>query len=119
MVSILQPALQPRPHSVGPPAVPGPGGPGRLAGGPPGALARGEIRCSAKRVQAIIDAESTADLWDCNGMTISHFLELVARSPLEMTVFRLKTLGNLGGLAMVSSRLRECVVTRTTAVLEV
>jgi len=83
-----------------------------------GAVARGEVRCSAKRARAIIEAESTAALWDCNGMTIARFLDLVDRAPLRMSSIRFKTLGNVGGLVTGQSWLREHLVTRLTVVLE-
>jgi SAM-dependent methyltransferase len=82
------------------------------------AIARGEVRCSAKRARAIIEAESTDALWDCNGMTIARFLDLVDRAPLRMSSIRFKTLGNVGGLVTGRSWLREHLVTRLTAVLE-
>ncbi len=81
-------------------------------------VARGEFRCSPKRARAIIDAESTAALWDCNGMTISHFLDLVDRTPLQLKLIRFKTLGNLGGSMTKRLTLREYLVTRLFAVLE-
>lgn len=79
---------------------------------------RGEVRCSAKRVRAIMEAETTASLWDCNGMTIARFLELVEGAPLELRAVRYKALGRLGRLATASRGLREVLVTRMTVVLE-
>jgi len=82
------------------------------------AAARGEVRCSSRRARAIIEAESTAALWDCNGMTVGRFLDLVDRAPLELADIRFKVLGNLGGIVTKSSRLREVLTTRVMAVLE-
>lgn len=82
------------------------------------ALAGGEIRCPAKRMRAIIEAETTAELWDCNGMTISKFLDLIDRTPLERKLVRSKTLGNIGGPLAKTSALREYLVTRMVVVLE-
>lgn len=83
------------------------------------AVARGKVRCSAKRARAIIDAESTAELWDCNGMTIGRFLDLIDEVSPDLEEIRFKTLGNLGGLVKESPRLREHLVTRVAAVLAV
>lgn len=80
-------------------------------------VARGELRCSARRARAIIDAETTAALWDCNGMTVQRFLDLVDRAPLEVRALTFKTLGRLGGLVVRIPRLREYLVTRAVAVL--
>ncbi len=82
------------------------------------ALSRGEVRCPAKRVRAIMDAETTAALWDCNGMTISKFLDLIDRTPLELKLIRFKTLGNIGGSMTKKLKLREYLVTRLVVVLE-
>jgi hypothetical protein len=79
---------------------------------------RGEFWCSAKRARAIMEAETTASLWDCSGMTIARFLELVEGAPLELRAVRYKALGRLGPLATASRSLREVLVTRMTAVLE-
>lgn len=81
-------------------------------------VAAGEFRCSPKRARAIMSAETTASLWDCNTMTISSFLDLVDRSPLELKRLRFKILGDLGGTGMQRSKLREYLVTRVFAVLE-
>lgn len=81
-------------------------------------MSRSEFRCSPKRVRAIIDAEHTDALWDCNGMTISHFLDLVDRTSLELKRIRFKTLGNVGGFMTKRPMLREYMVTRFFAVLE-
>lgn len=82
------------------------------------AVARGEVRCSVKRARAIIEAESTASLWDCNQMTIAGFLEMVDRAPLKVSSVRYKTLGNLGGSVAERPWFREHLVTRLIAVLE-
>jgi len=82
------------------------------------AVARGEVECSAKRARAIIEAESTATLWDCNGMTIGRFLELAEQAPLNLISVRFKTLGDLGGRLTGQTWLREHLVTRLIAVLE-
>lgn len=82
------------------------------------AVAWGEVRCSAKRARGIIDAEMTTALWDCNGMTISRFLDLVDRAPLEVKEIRFKTLGNLAEFVTRMPKLRESLVTRLMIVLE-
>ncbi len=82
-------------------------------------VARGEFRCSPERARAIEDAKTTADLWGCNGMTVAAFLDLVDHIPLELKLIRFKTLGNLGGSLIMKSKLREYLVTRLVAVLEV
>jgi 2-polyprenyl-3-methyl-5-hydroxy-6-metoxy-1,4-benzoquinol methylase len=82
------------------------------------AVVSGKVRCSAKRAHAIIEAETTAALWDCNGMTISRFLDLVDRAPLELKEIRFKTLGNLAGFVTRMPKLREFLVTRLMIVLE-
>jgi len=82
------------------------------------AVARGEVSCSAHRERAIIDATSTAALWDCNGMTIERFLDQVEKAPLALGRVRTKVLGNLGGLVAAIPMLREYLVTRVSAVLE-
>lgn len=82
-------------------------------------VARGEFRCSPERARAIEDATTTADLWGCNGMTVAAFLDLVDHIPLELKLIRFKTLGNLGGSLIMKSKLREYLVTRVVAVLEV
>ena len=81
------------------------------------AVERGEVRCSTPRARAIMGADSTSDLWDCNGMTIERFLDLVDRSAFDRKDARFKTLGNLGGWVTSRQRLREHLVTRVTAVL--
>jgi SAM-dependent methyltransferase len=81
-------------------------------------VARGEISCSTKRARAIMEAETTASLWDCNGMTIARLLDLVDRARLEPRLVRFKVLGRLDRLAACSERLREVLVTRMTVVLE-
>lgn len=78
----------------------------------------GEVRCSAKRERAIMEARKTASLWDCNGMTIARFAELVEHAPLELREVRYKALGRLCRLATASYRLREVLVTRASFVLE-
>lgn len=80
-------------------------------------VARGELRCSARRARAIIGAETTAALWDCNGMTIQRFLDLVDRAPLELKALKFKTLGSREGSVARMPRLREYLVTRAVAVL--
>ena len=82
------------------------------------AVARGDVRCSVKRARAIIEADSTASLWDCNRMTITGFLELVDRTSLTLSSIRYRTLGNVGGLVTGHPWLREHLVTRMIAVLE-
>ncbi|MEE4271605.1 MAG: class I SAM-dependent methyltransferase [Thermoanaerobaculales bacterium] len=82
------------------------------------ALESGEAWCSARRARAIIEANTTAALWDCNGMTIEWFLDLVDETPLELGPVRYKVLGNLEGLVKTMPRLREYLVTRVNAVLD-
>jgi len=82
-------------------------------------VARGEFRCSPERARAIEAAKTTADLWGCNGMTVAAFLDLVDHIPLELKLIRFKTFGNLGGSLIMRSTLREYLVTRLVAVLEV
>lgn len=82
------------------------------------AVARGEVACSAKRSRAIMEARNTNSLWDCNGMTIARFLDLVERTPLRMSSIRFKTLGGIGGPVTRQPWLREHLVTRVIAVLE-
>lgn len=83
------------------------------------AVARGELGCSARRARAIIEADSTADLWDCNGMTIERFLDLVGEAPFGLREIRYKTLGRVGETVVAMLKLREILVTRVTAVLVV
>jgi SAM-dependent methyltransferase len=82
------------------------------------AVERRAVVCSPQRERAIMEAQSTASLWDCNGMTIGGFLELVGRTPLQVRRVRFKVLGNLGGWMARSEGIREYVVTRVSAVLE-
>jgi len=81
------------------------------------AVRRGEVQCSAKRARAIIEAERTAELWNCNGMTVARFLELVDRAPVRVRETRFKTLGNVGGWVTKMPTLREHLVTRMMVVL--
>lgn len=82
------------------------------------AVARRAVVCSPRRERAIMEAQSTASLWDCNGMTIGGFLELVELAPFKVRRVRYKVLGNLGGWMTKIEGLREHVVTRVSAVLE-
>ena len=69
-------------------------------------------------MRAIIEADNTAELWDCNGLTIGRFLDLVEASPLELVDIRFKVPGGLGGAVARSTKLREYLTTRVAAVLE-
>jgi SAM-dependent methyltransferase len=82
------------------------------------AVSAGAVSCSTRRMRAIMRARTTADLWDCNGLTIGGLLGIVESSPLTIRSTGFKTLGNVGGWVMRSSMLREHLVTRFTAVLE-
>ncbi len=82
------------------------------------AVARGEVACSANRSRAIMEARDTNSLWDCNGMTIAGFFDLVGRTSLRMSSIRFRTLGRIGGSVTRQSWIREHLVTRLIAVLE-
>ena len=81
-------------------------------------LARGETYCSEKRARCIMNAETVAELWDLNRMTIAEFLRLVRETPFRARLLRLKTPRGLGSFLTRSSFLREYVVTHLVAVLE-
>ena len=81
-------------------------------------LARGEIYCSETRARCIMKAETVAELWGLNRITIAEFLRLVRETPFRTRLLRLKTPGGLGSFLTRSSFLREYVVTRLVAVLE-
>jgi SAM-dependent methyltransferase len=78
---------------------------------------RGEIACSPGRARAIMEAENTAELWDCNRMTIQRFLRSVDQASLTPERVRYKVFGNLGGWVTRRPKLREFLVTRVSAVL--
>ena len=65
-----------------------------------------------------MNAETVAELWDLNRMTIAEFLRLVRETVFRARLVRLKTPGGLGSFLTRSTFLREYVVTRLVAVLE-
>ncbi len=81
-------------------------------------LAKGETYCTRMRARCIMNAETVAELWDLNRMTIAEFLRLVRETVFRARLVRLKTPGGLGSFLTRSTFLREYVVTRLVAVLE-
>jgi len=79
--------------------------------------ARGEALTSAARAQCIMDADSVAELWSLNEMTIKRFLEMLPAASLEVVAVRLHTPGGLGAPLTRLHSIREYIVTRVSAVV--
>jgi len=80
-------------------------------------VARGEVLTSAARTRCIMEADSVADLWSLNEMTIKRFMELLSVASLEVVAVRLHTPGGLGTPLTRVHPIREYVVTRVSAVV--
>lgn len=81
-------------------------------------LARGDVYCSEHRARCIMNAETVAELWDLNRMTIAGFLKLVRETGFRTRLLHLRAPAGLGFPATRYAKLREYVVTRVVAVLE-